>query len=320
MPLQLQREELQAERAFVEKQISTVGDNAWGTERLMWQNRLDKLNSEIDELAADHRFFASVALIFDGAPVIGSRDIRLDFATDALERYQRIVALALAERLQGHLARRGPVRGSDKARLYIREIARGSMGFVLEELPIEQPDMFESPSTLKVAVEDSTALIQHLSDADEADFDHLLEATHPRMVNAIQSFTKTLSEAAASTRILGDYQTATLTIANIKDLYLKLNDVITSDDNEQVDGLVLGVFPDALQFEFRPSTDQEAIIRGSITDDLAEKYVADSSFRDALLMHPGRATMKVSRTVRGGRIVKEARLLEGWEFIALLST
>ncbi|MBZ9774995.1 hypothetical protein [Mesorhizobium sp. CO1-1-8] len=73
---------------------------------------------------------------------------------------------------------------------------------MLEELAPTQQEIFATP--LKQAVESATALIG-LMNADQSDenFDALLADTQPRMIAAVQKFTKMLQEAGASTRIVG---------------------------------------------------------------------------------------------------------------------
>ena len=99
MPTLLSIEALKADRRYVERQLAEVGDNPWATARHMWQTRLAEIDAQIAALSASSSNYASVALIFDGNPVIGSGDIRLDFTTDALDSYQKIISLALARRM-----------------------------------------------------------------------------------------------------------------------------------------------------------------------------------------------------------------------------
>jgi hypothetical protein len=277
----------------------------------MWQNRLNEIQASMEALDREHPNLASVALIFNGTPVIGSHDIRLDFATHALDAYQRIVSIAVAQAMEEDVGRRGPIRGTNQARLYIRDLARGSMGFILEEVSPPQADIFASK--LKVAVESTTELIQGLSAANDEGFEEILEDTHPRLVTAIQAFTKTLSDASASARILGDEQQAELSIDDVNRLTGRLNEVSTSEQVEGVLGQVLGVIPDALQCEFRPHADPESVIRCSITEELALKYVMDVDFRNGLLLHQGRAQIRTNRTTRNGRLVRETRVVVAWE-------
>lgn len=92
MPILLSIEALEADKRYLERQIeaAAAAENPWGTARLMWDNRLAAVNQRIAEVAGSASSYATVALIFDGNPVIGAGDIRLDFTTSALECYQKI--------------------------------------------------------------------------------------------------------------------------------------------------------------------------------------------------------------------------------------
>ena len=203
----LSLESLEADRQFVERQLSEPDDDPWGTVRLMWQSRLDEIKRQIGEMNSSRENFASVALVFDGIPVLASADIRVDFAADALTSFQKLITVRLAERERqstgegSELPRRGRLPGIKNSNLFIRDIVRGSMGFILEERP-EQSELL--PTKLKEAVESTTELLAHLREADEEEFQSLLTESEPRVVQAIQRLTQVLFQAGASVRISGD--------------------------------------------------------------------------------------------------------------------
>lgn len=309
MPTLLSLESLETDRQFVERQRDEASQDGWGTSRLMWENRLRELELRIADLKAQNNSYASVALIFDGLPVIGQGDIRLDFSTDALSSYQKMISVALASQAGEDLPERGPIKGAGKAKLFIRDLVRGSMGFVLEEIAPAQQEMVATP--LKQAVESATALIEALTaEQSDATFDELLADTQPRMIAAVQKFTKVLQEAGASTRIVGDEHAIALTGAEIGELYKRLNAVEVTEDVEEIDGTLLGILPDAHQFELRLQGDDGETLKGSVADDLALKYLADLQFKETLLLKPVRASINYIRTLRNGKLIKEHKLLQ----------
>ncbi|BAB50789.1 hypothetical protein [Mesorhizobium japonicum] len=308
MPTLLSLESLESDRQFVERQRNEAGQGAWGTSRLMWENRLRELDLRIAELKAKSNSYASVALIFDGLPVIGQGDIRLDFSTDALNSYQRMISVALASQAGEDLPERGPIKGAGKGKLFIRDLVRGSMGFMLEEIAPDQHELVATP--LKQAVESATALIGAMTNeqSDET-FDDILANTQPRMIAAVQRFTKVLQEAGASTRIVGDEHALALTNADVGILYERLNAVEVTEETELVEGTLLGILPDAHQFELRLQGDA-GTLKGNVADDLAVKYLADLQFKDTLLLKPVRASITYIRTSRNGKLIKEHKLLQ----------
>ena len=236
MPTLLSIEALEADRHYVQRQVDEIQPNPWGTAKLMWESRLADIDREIAELRASRSSYASVALIFDGLPVVGAIDIRLHFAADALDGYQELVTIALASNLSEQLPRRGPHPGADRSRLFIRDLARGSMGFILEEIMPEQKGTLSSE--LKDAVEGVTLLLNILNTATDEVFESTLENTQPRLVAAVQRFIKILRDAGASTRIIGDEHRLVLSADDVGRLSSRLRDVDVSEDVESTDGRV----------------------------------------------------------------------------------
>lgn len=311
MPTLLTLEGLEADRRFVEQQLAATPDNPWGTERLMWRNRLAEIDSQLAALRDDRSRCASVALIFNGNPVIGSTDIRLDFTADALDRYQKIVSVVLASKLADELPSRGPLPGADRSRLFIRDLVRGSMGFILEEMVPEQTELLPTP--LKDAVEHTTELIGALNSESEEEFEVALESIPARLVTAVQQFAKVLSDAGAGTRIVGDERSLALSIDEIGKLARRLGEIETVEEPLAVSGTLMGVLPESHEFELRAFGGDEETIKGAITEDLAVKYTNDTEFKEQLLLKPVRAQLKALRTMRNGRLVRQRLILEALE-------
>ena len=311
MPTLLSIEALEADKRYVERQLREAGDSPWGTARLMWQARLAEINQQITEASLSKSNYATVALIFDGNPVIGSNDIRLDFTTDALDSYQKIVSLSFASQIVEELPQTGSLPGRDRSRLFIRDLVHGSMGFILEELPPQQHEML--PSQLKGAVEKTTRLISTLSNGGDEEFESALERTSPRLVAAVEKFAKVLYEAGASTRIVGDDNRLALSVDEVGRLSRRLGELEITDETEAVDGVLLGVLPESRKFELKLPGRDPGAIEGTISEDLAFKYTSDIAFKERLLLQPVRAQVKIVRTKRNGRLVRERRVLEALE-------
>ncbi len=308
MPNLLSLESLESDRAFVEKQREKASSDRWGTSKTMWDQRLSDINQKIGELKSKPATHASVALIFDGLPVIGQGDIRLDFSTEALASYQKIVAASLAMQQDVEIAAKGRVKGAEKSKLYIRDIVRGSMGFILEELTGRQSDMFATP--LKNAVEDSTKLIGSLSSADGEGFLEAIAETPPRLVGALQKFTKVLRDAGATTRIVGDVYKVSLGLAEINQLSERFSDVAVSEEQLLLEGVLLGILPDSREFELQ-LLESAGTLKGLVSEDLTLRYVTDAGFKEQLLLRPVKARLTLTKTARHGSVIKQQMVLEG---------
>ncbi len=310
MPTLLSLEALESDRMFVSRQCAglTEASDPWGTARLMWQSRLAEIDERIAALSVQRSNYASVALVFNGAPVVGSEDIRLDFTTDVLDSYQRVVSSVVATRVSDTaVSRRGRLPGADRSRLYIRSLVRGSMGFILEELVPDQQDMLPTP--LKGAVEDTTRLIGSLSEADDGAFATLLETTPPRTIGAVQKFAKVLRDAGASARLLGDESKLDLNAEKVGTLTSRLSEVVTEENREEIEGVFNGILSDSRLFEMAPSD----VIKGVTTEDLAERWSSDEQFRMDTLFKRIKARVVRYRTIRQGHVVREQLLLEAVE-------
>lgn len=307
MPNLLTLESLESDRAYVAKQLEQMVDSVWGTARSMWQSRLAEIDERIAELNATRSAFASVALVFDGSPVVGSADIRLDFAASALDAYQRMINLSVASKLTDELPARGRLPGAAQSRLFIRDLVHGSMGFILEEIATPQAELL--PTILKEAVEDSTKLIETLSGANDEIFAERMGATQPRLVAAIQRFTKVLSDNDASTRILGDYARLALTSPDVARLSARLSEFTVMEDTTLQEGRLLGLLPESLQFELE-LPGGAGTERGTVSLDLATRFLADKVFVDSVLLQLVNAEIRTVRTYRQGTVVKAQTILE----------
>lgn len=303
-------EALEADRAFAQHQIDNLPQNPWGTARLMWEQRLAELNRQIEAEKINSTKSASVALIFDGLPVVGQSDIRLDFSADALTAYQKIIAASLAILTDKQIAHKGKIKGSGRSKLYIRDIVRGSMGFILEEMSPSQDDMFNSP--LKNAVENATMFLTALNTLSNEEFNSTIDSSEPRLVAAVQKFAKVLKDAGATTKIVGDEQKLSLSIEEVHRLSDRFTAVDIREESTIIDGFLLGVLPDSQNFELE-LVGADGILKGTATDELVEKYVTDQAFKEQLLLKPVKAHLRYTRTFRSGKMLREQVVLENLE-------
>src|SRR5690606_7745138 len=113
-------------------------------------------------------------------------------------------------------------KGAQQSKLYIRDIVRGSMGFLLEELSPPQVDMLETP--LKSAVDQATVFISSLNAATDEQFETEIDSASPRLVGAVQKFTKVLKAGGATAKIVGDDKQVELSLEDVN----RLNERFTS--------------------------------------------------------------------------------------------
>ena len=80
-----------------------------------------------------------------------------------------------------------------------------------------------------------------------------------------------------------------------------------------MDGVLQGLLPEKLEFEFKITSEDSITLRGDVADDLAQKYTLNPVFTEQLLHKLGRARIKIVRTSRNGVQTKEQLIMEALE-------
>jgi hypothetical protein len=250
----LEREHLSADLATVEAMLrATPEDDLFG--RLSLEERCDELRRQ---LASWERDVAGVhtALLFGGAPVIGSRGIDAGFASEAVGKYQDLVSTVWALKEHGNLASSGPIPDRYASRLHITNIVHGSFGFELAEA--------EGSALLRETVEEVTAAILAAGQSDDALAD-AVEALDPRSFKALRAFFAVLRKARASFRVVTGEREARFDIGAV-DLAAERTEARREDEEDvPVPGEFLAVLPEGRRFEFRAASGE--LLGGRVADD-----------------------------------------------------
>jgi hypothetical protein len=124
MNKRLQRDALLADLAAVNALLAGMSEsNPLG--RMSMQARRDEIEHALAQLEEAPDTVASIALLFNGDPVSGSRSVDAEFATKALEGYREIIARKLAAQPTGGPARRSPLSERNLAKLNITDVVHG---------------------------------------------------------------------------------------------------------------------------------------------------------------------------------------------------
>ncbi len=305
MPTLLTSRALQDDLAFVDEQLRQHSD-PFDTVRYMWQQRHDELQRELSQIERSLVVHAEVALLFEGTPVRGSEDIKLGFATKMLDQYQAFVGTIAAERGGAVVAAKGQLPRSFTSRLFIRDMLRGSVGFLLQEPEPTQGTLV--PTLLKEAVNDATQALIELASGDTEQFHIRAESMSPRALNAVKKIVKTLNESDAEINIVAAEKEVRLDRGRIASLNARL-EVEVLESRETMTGIVLGVFPDRQQYEFRVG-DDGPVIYGPVSEDLDERYLTNPDFAASILLKPVSAQFLVITKVRAGQVQTQEKVLE----------
>lgn len=191
-------------------------------------------------------------------------------------------------------------------------MVRGSVGFLLEELEPEQKELLASP--IKEAIEEAARVLHDMSEEEVSKFDERIRQLSPRTVGAIKRLTKVLHDFGAETKIVGDEVEIEMDRASTSELNARLTDVDFAERNEKRDGILLGLFPERQQYEFKPF-DGLQVFYGPVSETLDTKYLADPDFAHSILLKPVRAIFEVNSVSRAGRVQKEEWILQSVELI-----
>lgn len=256
----LEREHLASDLASVEELLKEAPTQDI-VGRTSLSARRDEIVAELAALDVPSEKAARAALIFGGAPVIGSQGIQADFAAKTLSNYESLVARIWASSKYGPLSKSGPVPDRSLARLHVTNVLQGSFGFELQEL--ESPEEMAVP--LRTAVEQTSHVITSAAEGDDALAD-AAALIDDRSFRALREFLGQLKKSRASLRVVSeDY-----------DRFLSVDDVAAAADRTEaseiqehdvhVRGVFSAVLPDARRFEFRDENGQA--ITGRVSDEL----------------------------------------------------
>lgn len=238
--------------------------------RLAFESRIGEIDERLQALEQQSEHGGSVALVFSGAPVTGSRSIDATFASEALGHFQEMLKRRVAAEEAGEpLGSRGPIPLRTKSGLGISSMVRGSVGFLLEE---QEVNASLADTVLKHAIDDVTAIVEKVGSENVASFDEAVEAIDGRLLDSMKGFFHTLDESGARVRIIEPDRRADLDMAAIRRARERLDlTEILEQDNVEVIGELLGILPDP-PARFSMMLDGGVQIRGGVAARVANSY------------------------------------------------
>ncbi len=271
------------------------------------EEKLEELRQSLADLEQlPPELTASAALYFGGRPVIGDRGIESHFGGEAVAKFQDLVAKVLAAQETGSLRQRGVVPNRAAATLHITSVARGSFGFLLEEVTSQQP-MIETP--LKAAVEQTTRLLDAFGENDEERFRTAVEAIDERVLATAGEFFGHLRQASATLRLVACEQEKSFDMAAVTRAAERATSTTVEDIPEDLRGVLSGVLPDGHLFEFNDN--ERGVIRGKVDRALAAAHLTEMNRN--LVNVQAIAHVNVRRIRRSGALVRESFTLLGIE-------
>ena len=217
--------------------------------RIGLRHRLAEVNNELALATQRVEMQAEVSLLFRGSPVVDQRGIEAAFLSNAVEKFQKLVARASAAGSGKPLHPTGPIPDAARSKLFVTDTARGSFGVVLQELADENTPLTE-PSPLRRAVVEVTRLMAAASTDDEAFSEHAsdVDAT---VMSDLGAFLKYVHDSGARLRVHAGDTKASLDDSEV--LWSATERVVSTrfeELDEERDGR-LYVLPGRRKFELR---------------------------------------------------------------------
>lgn len=267
---ELEREALLADQEAVRNILANIPDSD-PLGRLSFSSRLEDIERRLAELDSEPGTTGTVALMFGGGPVFGSRAIDTEFTSNALHAFQDLVAKMVASEEGGKLASRGRMPLHSDASLAITDIVRGSVGFVLRE---SAPNEQLADTAVKSAIDEVAHIIVAAGSETDEQYESAVESLDTRLLGSLAELFRTLEGAAASLRIVEGNLDTFLPLSAIRRGRYRLDTTeIKDDESDQVVGDLLGLLPGSKKFEMRLISTGETI-RGAVAAAEAATYLS----------------------------------------------
>ncbi|TIH09635.1 hypothetical protein [Pseudomonas leptonychotis] len=270
MPKKLDIDSLSSEIATIKELLAGAKSSNDIVGEMQLEHRLKKLTEKADKLKENslNDNSASVALFFGGQPVIGSKGIAAEFAGIALEQFQSLIGKIFATNELGELGQRGKIPLRAHSELMITGLARGSFGFVLDEMS----DQIQLETSQLTHIIDKTAhILRDTAAQDEAVFEALLEDLDPRSLIALKDFFSNLDTNKATIRIVEKDLDFTLDGTAIHRARTRTEATSIEEKTSEIEGILVGFLPEHRKFELRDNLGK--IIYGSATKDAVDQFL-----------------------------------------------
>jgi hypothetical protein len=298
MSAKLERDFVAADLSAVEGLLSSMRNKnslaAFGL-----QTRCDELRLTLADMIAEPETRASAALFFSGRPVVANRGIETAFGTAVVDKFQDVVTKMFALHQTGSLGQRGAVPGKDLAKLHITNVVHGSFGFRLEEL-VSQGTMVDSE--LKIAVGETSRLMEKFGEADDEPFDAAVENLDDRVLGTIREFFDLLRNNDAAFRLVAGELDRNFDRRAVERAAERARVTTLHEETIDFEGQLYGALRDSRTFDYRTETER-GVISGKVAPELSTDEIA--RINRELSDKDSRATVRVKQVLRGEKVSRE---------------
>lgn len=249
-----------------ERMLKLVGEHPTMSDSLK-----DKLNSLKNRLANFPKDLIEpkIRLLFSGDAVKGSIGIKSKFVSKTMKPIQELIKTQTALVRFGAVGNRGQAKNSANSELYLTALPTGSFGVELSQL--EHNDLFDEEDVSK-AIKEVVKLIEASTESDE-EFEKAIENTPKRNLANLKAFLKTVSDANSILKLETGSFGVSISEAEIKEGYERVNATDNQEEEIFIDGLLRGILLDSGKFEIVTKDGQS--INGIINPDISEEQLIE---------------------------------------------
>ena len=269
MPKKLNIDSLSSEVTTLNELLLSARESGDIVGEMQLEHRISELSSKLNSLKEENLSdnSASVALFFGGQPVLGSKGIAAEFAGTALEQFQDLISKVFANNEVGDLGERGLVPFKVNSELMVTGLARGSFGFVLDEMSDQV--QLES-SQLSHVIDKAAILLRDSAAQDDAVFESILEDLEPRTLIALRDLFKNLDSSKATLRVVEKELDFTLDGPSIHRAKIRTEATSIEESTTEIEGTLVGFLPEHRKFELADNAGN--LYYGSASKEAVEQF------------------------------------------------
>lgn len=218
---------------------------------IRYSARRGEIEEELRRLDGRPAKHAELGVFFGGGPVQGSRGINADFAGKALDDIQALITKRFSEAEIGGLKRAGRLPFTDRSRMLLTGVVRGSIGFVLEEAN-DTPEFVETP--LRVVVDEVSDMLSRFGSDDEEIFNEAVATLDQRLLVTLRQFFVRLDEQQATLRVVNGSRDFLLKRDAVSLARKRAQEIEIEESGDELIGTVF-LLPQSRRFELSTNVD-----------------------------------------------------------------
>ncbi len=255
---------LKAQIIETEHILSIVGEHPMM--KLSFEKRLEILKRKLDDIEKEHIEESKMRLLFSGKAVFGSVGIKADFVSKTIKPIQELIKTQTAIIKSGNnIGKRGKVKKSSIAELYLTALPTGSFGYELSML--EGKELFDEEDVSN-SIREIIDMIEAASDSDDA-FQKVIENSPKRTLDHLNTFFKELADEDSILKMESGDKFVELSEDKVKLGYQRVSSAQYQETSIQIIGIFKGILLDSGKFEIADEDGKK--YSGYISEDLLEE-------------------------------------------------